>query len=62
MQVLEIVSTLPDEVALVWPNKLDVMKIVFLINKYSPLLDATIAITCTSPFLLIRSRFPNTSC
>ena len=54
MQVLEILSTLPDEVALVWPNKLDVMKIVFLANKYSPLLDLTIAIICTSPRLLLR--------
>ncbi len=29
-----------------WPKKLDVMKIVFLINKYSPLLNTTLGITC----------------
>ncbi|PIL27849.1 hypothetical protein GSI_11003 [Ganoderma sinense ZZ0214-1] len=39
--VLEIISTLPDEVSLVWPAKRSFMKTIFLINKYSPLLDFT---------------------
>ncbi|KAI0708124.1 hypothetical protein C8T65DRAFT_650696 [Cerioporus squamosus] len=45
MSLLEITSTLPEEVALVWPNKLNIMKIVFLVNKYSPLFDTSISIT-----------------
>ncbi|TFK86393.1 hypothetical protein K466DRAFT_587266 [Polyporus arcularius HHB13444] len=45
LSLLEITSTLPEEVTLVWPKKLDVMKIVFLINKYSPLLNTTLGIT-----------------
>ncbi|KAM5541797.1 hypothetical protein V8D89_004526 [Ganoderma adspersum] len=40
--ILEIVSTLPDEVELIWPAKRGFMKTVFLINKYSPLIDFTL--------------------
>nr|VWP00773.1 Magnesium transport protein CorA [Ganoderma boninense] len=40
--MLEIVSTLPDEVELIWPAKRGVMKTIFLINKYSPLIDFTL--------------------
>ncbi|RPD65327.1 hypothetical protein L226DRAFT_557906 [Lentinus tigrinus ALCF2SS1-7] len=45
LSLLEIISTFPEEIALVWPNKLDLMKVVFLVNKYSPLLDTTLSIT-----------------
>ncbi|PIL27811.1 hypothetical protein GSI_10965 [Ganoderma sinense ZZ0214-1] len=40
--ILEIVSTLPDEVELIWPARRGFMKTVFLINKYSPLIDFTL--------------------
>ncbi|KAM5541783.1 hypothetical protein V8D89_004512, partial [Ganoderma adspersum] len=40
--ILEIVSTLPDEVEFIWPAKRGFMKTVFLINKYSPLIDFTL--------------------
>ncbi|KAI1789431.1 hypothetical protein LXA43DRAFT_1096318 [Ganoderma leucocontextum] len=42
--VLEIVSTLPDEVEFIWPAKRGFMKTVFLINKYSPLIDFTLLV------------------
>ncbi|KAI0765101.1 hypothetical protein C8Q74DRAFT_1431025 [Fomes fomentarius] len=42
--VLEIASTLPEEVNFVWPTKMNAMKAVFLINKYSPLADTTLGI------------------
>ncbi|KAM5534716.1 hypothetical protein V8D89_011580 [Ganoderma adspersum] len=36
---LEMISTLPDEVNLVWPTRISFAKALFLFNKYSPLLD-----------------------
>ncbi|TBU54378.1 hypothetical protein BD310DRAFT_886248 [Dichomitus squalens] len=37
--ILEIISTLPDEISLIWPARRSFMKVIFLVNKYSPLLD-----------------------
>ncbi|TBU29436.1 hypothetical protein BD311DRAFT_777571 [Dichomitus squalens] len=38
-KILEIISTLPDEISLIWPARRSFMKVIFLVNKYSPLLD-----------------------
>ncbi|KAH9918714.1 uncharacterized protein BXZ73DRAFT_105112 [Epithele typhae] len=43
-QLLEMLDTLPDEVALVWSAKFSTMKVIFLINKYSPLVDTLLGI------------------
>ncbi|KAI0746623.1 hypothetical protein C8Q80DRAFT_783400 [Daedaleopsis nitida] len=45
--LLEILSTLPEEVKYVWPNKMSLMKLVFFVNKYSVLVDATLAVMST---------------
>ncbi|KAI0765107.1 hypothetical protein C8Q74DRAFT_1028821 [Fomes fomentarius] len=42
----EIISTLPDEVAFIWPNRWSIMKAVYFINKYSIILDGTLAVAC----------------
>ncbi|KAI0746642.1 hypothetical protein C8Q80DRAFT_785379 [Daedaleopsis nitida] len=46
LTTLEVISTLPDEVAFIWPSDFTMMKMVFFANKYSVLVDITlIAIT-----------------
>ncbi|KAM5534741.1 hypothetical protein V8D89_011605 [Ganoderma adspersum] len=42
---LEIIETLPDEVNLVWPTKFGFAKVLFLFNKYSPLVDQILDFT-----------------
>ncbi|KAI0746366.1 hypothetical protein C8Q80DRAFT_768160 [Daedaleopsis nitida] len=41
---LEFVATVQDEVGMVWPSRMSVMKVVFLVNRYSPFLDITLAV------------------
>ncbi|KAI0765114.1 hypothetical protein C8Q74DRAFT_1370967 [Fomes fomentarius] len=43
--LLEIIATLPDEIALVWPANISIMKIVYFVNKYSCLGDTILSIT-----------------
>ncbi|KAJ8456245.1 hypothetical protein ONZ51_g12233 [Trametes cubensis] len=43
--LLEIISTLEDEVRLIWPSRWSIMKIIFLLNRYSPLIDSTLGLT-----------------
>ncbi|KAJ2986273.1 hypothetical protein NUW54_g9835 [Trametes sanguinea] len=43
--LLEILSTLEDEVALIWPSRWSLMKVIFLVNRYSPFIDTTLGLT-----------------
>ncbi|KAI0701605.1 hypothetical protein C8Q76DRAFT_802574 [Earliella scabrosa] len=45
LSLLEIVNTLPDEITLLWPARLNIMKIIFFVNKYSPLLDTNLMLS-----------------
>ncbi|KAL1941571.1 hypothetical protein VTO73DRAFT_7010 [Trametes versicolor] len=42
---LEQLSTFEDEVRYIWPSRWSLMKTVFLINRYSPMIDATLNIS-----------------
>ncbi|TBU54388.1 hypothetical protein BD310DRAFT_936058 [Dichomitus squalens] len=42
--ILEIVATLPDEVMYMWPSDWSLMKVVYLFNKYSPLIDIVLLV------------------
>ncbi|KAI0826668.1 hypothetical protein BC628DRAFT_1319918 [Trametes gibbosa] len=42
--LLDIVETFSDEVRLVWPSPLSIMKIVFFVNRYMPVLDVTLGL------------------
>ncbi|RDX46625.1 hypothetical protein OH76DRAFT_1485320 [Lentinus brumalis] len=42
--IMDVVSTIDDEVELMWPSRLTFMKVVFLINRYSPFVDSTLAV------------------
>ncbi|KAI0365961.1 hypothetical protein BV20DRAFT_692228 [Pilatotrama ljubarskyi] len=42
---LEIISTLEDEIRLIWPSRWSIMKFVYLGNRYSPLIDTTLGLT-----------------
>ncbi|TBU37755.1 hypothetical protein BD309DRAFT_875788 [Dichomitus squalens] len=58
--VLEILSTLPDEVALVWPGRLSMSKALYLFNKYSPIVDQAldqVTIFQTTTSLQVRTCF-----
>ncbi|KAM5541793.1 hypothetical protein V8D89_004522 [Ganoderma adspersum] len=37
--VLEAIDTLPDEIRYLWPSQWSGMKVIYLVNKYSPLID-----------------------
>ncbi|OSD07864.1 hypothetical protein PYCCODRAFT_359075 [Trametes coccinea BRFM310] len=41
----EVLSTLEDEVALIWPSRWSLMKVIFLVNRYSPFIDTTLGLT-----------------
>ncbi|KAI0325786.1 hypothetical protein GY45DRAFT_1329807 [Cubamyces sp. BRFM 1775] len=43
--LLEIISTLEDEVRLIWPSRWSIMKVIFLLNRYSPLIDSTLGLS-----------------
>ncbi|KAI0349780.1 hypothetical protein OH77DRAFT_1525419 [Trametes cingulata] len=43
--VVEIISTLEDELMLIWPSRWSVMKFIYLANRYSPLIDTTLGLT-----------------
>ncbi|KAI0765089.1 hypothetical protein C8Q74DRAFT_1026026 [Fomes fomentarius] len=45
LAALEIIATFSDEVAFIWPGRWSIMKVIFLVNKYSVLLDTTLATT-----------------
>ncbi|TBU55108.1 hypothetical protein BD310DRAFT_979870 [Dichomitus squalens] len=58
--LLEILSTLPDEAAFVWPGRMSISKALYLFNKYSPLVDQTLDIVTifqTPANLQVRTRF-----
>ncbi|RPD65324.1 hypothetical protein L226DRAFT_531088 [Lentinus tigrinus ALCF2SS1-7] len=40
--IMDVAATLDDEVALMWPSRMNFMKAIFLINRYSPFVDATL--------------------
>ncbi|KAI0635025.1 hypothetical protein C8Q77DRAFT_669838 [Trametes polyzona] len=39
--LLEVLSTLDDEITFIWPSRWSIMKIIFMFNRYSPFVDAT---------------------
>ncbi|KAI0325788.1 hypothetical protein GY45DRAFT_1364296 [Cubamyces sp. BRFM 1775] len=43
--LLEIISTLEDEIRLIWPSRWSIMKIIYLLNRYSPLIDSTLSLS-----------------
>nr|VWP00776.1 Uncharacterized protein [Ganoderma boninense] len=42
--VLEAIDTLPDEILYLWPSEWSAMKIIYLVNKYSPLVDIVLLV------------------
>ncbi|EIW55762.1 uncharacterized protein TRAVEDRAFT_73558 [Trametes versicolor FP-101664 SS1] len=40
--LLDILDTLSDEIALVWPSRLSAMKVIFLVNRYMPIVDVSL--------------------
>ncbi|KAI0765109.1 hypothetical protein C8Q74DRAFT_1028961 [Fomes fomentarius] len=44
LAILEIFSTLPDEVEYIWPGRVTPTKALFFANRYLPLIDITIAV------------------
>ncbi|KAI1789443.1 hypothetical protein LXA43DRAFT_974278 [Ganoderma leucocontextum] len=48
-KMAEMIATLPDEIELIWPTKMSLVKIVYLVNKYSVLFD----IACDTYFKLL---------
>ncbi|PIL28584.1 hypothetical protein GSI_08625 [Ganoderma sinense ZZ0214-1] len=44
LALLELFATLPDEATFVWTSNWTPMKVLFLVNKYSVLLDTTLTI------------------
>ncbi|KAI0765108.1 hypothetical protein C8Q74DRAFT_1029426 [Fomes fomentarius] len=49
LALVEIMSTLPDEIALIWPGRLTVVKAIFLVNRYLVLIDTTFAVISAIP-------------
>ncbi|KAI0708125.1 hypothetical protein C8T65DRAFT_727657 [Cerioporus squamosus] len=49
--IMDVASTIDDEVELVWPSGLTFMKVIFLINRYTPFADSTLAV-----FLVLGAR------
>ncbi|KAJ8469470.1 hypothetical protein ONZ51_g8967 [Trametes cubensis] len=43
--LLEIISTLEDEIRFIWPSRWSIMKVIFLLNRYSPLIDSFLALS-----------------
>ncbi|KAI0826987.1 hypothetical protein BC628DRAFT_1418594 [Trametes gibbosa] len=44
---LEYISTFEDEVKFIWPSRWSAVKIVFMVNRYSPFADVTLNVTLT---------------
>ncbi|KAI0701611.1 hypothetical protein C8Q76DRAFT_235269 [Earliella scabrosa] len=49
LALLEMLQTLPDEVAFIWPSPLTPVKVIFLANKYLVLVDTALSIVSAVP-------------
>ncbi|KAI0746643.1 hypothetical protein C8Q80DRAFT_785614 [Daedaleopsis nitida] len=45
LALYEILSTLPDEIAFIWPTRMTAMKVVYFVNKYSIVVDLSLTTT-----------------
>ncbi|KAH9849411.1 hypothetical protein C2E23DRAFT_390619 [Lenzites betulinus] len=66
--LLDIIDTFSNEVRLIWPSPLSMMKIIFFINRYMPVLDVTLGLlvpvvvrtheTCVIMWPIVVSLYP----
>lgn len=48
LQAYDYLLTFSRELALVWPTEWNLIKVLFFLTRYTPLVDVTIVLYCTS--------------